>query len=153
MLRRSLIAALPLMVLAGAAKAAEKGKDKDKDKAPKEAGQYVDIQTVALPIVVDGQLLNYVFVNVRINLTAAADAANLRAREPFFRDALVRAGHRTPFVLASDYQKVDEAKLTAALTRDAIAIAGPGMIHSVVVSSQAPQRRVATPRPAPPARS
>jgi hypothetical protein len=149
MLRRLLIAALPLMMLVGPATAADKSKDKEK--APKEAGQYVDLQPVALPIVVNGQLLNYVFVNVRINLTAAADAAKLRAHEPFFRDALVRAGHRTPFVVPTDYQKVDEAKLTASLTRDAAVITGPGMIHSVVVTSQAPQRRVASPRPPAPA--
>ncbi len=41
--------------------------------------------------------MNYVFVIVRINLTTTANAAQLREKEPFFRDALVRAGHRTPF--------------------------------------------------------
>ena len=51
-----------------------------------------------MPIVVDGQLVNYVFVYVRLNLTSGANATRLREKEPFFRDALVRAGHRTPFV-------------------------------------------------------
>jgi hypothetical protein len=99
---------------------------------------------------VNGQLVNYVFVYVRINLTGGADVIRLRAKEPFFRDALVRDAHRTPFLVPGDWQKVDAARLSAALSRDAAAIAGPGAIASVVVTSQTPQRRVMPPRPAPP---
>ena len=62
-----------------------------------EVGQYVDLSPVAMPIVVRGALVNYVFVYVRINLTSGANSVKLREKEPFFRDALVRAGHRTPF--------------------------------------------------------
>ena len=142
MLRRTAFAAL-LTLLAGPALAAggkEKGKDEKGD-----VGQYVDLQPVGLPIVAKGQLINYVFVYVRINLTSAANAARWREKEPFFRDALVRAGHRTPFTLAGDLGAVDVPKLTAALTRDASAIAGAGQIRSVVVTSQAPRRRARVP--------
>ena len=46
-------------------------------------------------VVVNGQLVNYIFVNVRVNLTSRADVTKLReAKEPFFRDALVRDAHR-----------------------------------------------------------
>lgn len=137
MLRRLSIAVAPLLILAGSASA--------ESKPPKEVGQYVDLEPVGMPIVVKGDLLNYVFVYVRINLTARADVSKLRDREPFFRDALVRDGHRTPFVVPTDYQKVDEARLIAVLTRDVVAIAGPDMIRSVVVTSQTPQHRVAPP--------
>ena len=147
MRRRLLILLAPLLLLGHAARA-----DEPAGKTTGAAGQYVDLQPVALPIVVNGILINYVFVNVRINLTGSADVVRLRDKEPYFRDALVRAGHRTPFVLASDYQKIDEARMIAALTRDASAIAGPGMIRSVVITSQATQRPVATPRAAAPGR-
>lgn len=143
MLRRALIA-LPLTLLPLLAHAAG-AKDKNPDKE-KEPGRYVDLAPVALPIVAQGRLVNYVFVYVRINLTGKADVPRLREKEPQFRDALVRAGHRTPFTLASDYSKIDTAKLSAALQRDATAIAGPGLIRSVVVTSQSPRRRVATPK-------
>jgi hypothetical protein len=113
---------------------------------PKDVGQYVDLLPVALPIVVDGRLVNYVFVYVRINLTSAAMPNRLREREPHFRDALVRAGHRTPFTLPGDYSKIDTAKLAAAMMREGAAIAGPGQVRSVVVTSQQPRRRVAAPR-------
>ncbi|THD56170.1 hypothetical protein [Phenylobacterium sp.] len=141
MSKRLALLALSFLVLAGAAHAAEK---------PKEVGQYVDLQPVAMPIVIDGQLVNYVFVYIRVNLQSGADVTKIRDKEPAFRDALVRDGHRTPFVLANDWSKIDEAKLVAAMTRDASAITGPGVVASVSVTSQTPQKRVMPPRPAAP---
>jgi hypothetical protein len=141
MLRRRLLCVLPLLLFtaAGPASASE-------DAPRKEVGQYVDLQPVGLPVVVDGQLVNYVFVNVRLNLAAGADTSRWRAREPFFRDALVRLGHATPFVVPGDYQKIDGARLCAALMREASAITGPGVIRSVAVTSQVPSRRARPPR-------
>ena len=139
MSRRLLILAVPLLILSGAARAAEK---------PKEVGQYVDLQPVALPLVFGGQLVNYVFVYVRVNLKGGADVIKIREKEPAFRDALVRNGHRTSFTVPGDWQRVDEAKLSAAMIRDASVIAGPGAVSSVVVTLQTPQRRAMPPRPA-----
>jgi hypothetical protein len=136
MIRRALIAA----AFALAATTAQASEPKKEGKG--DVGQYVDLQPVALPIVNKGLLVNYVFVYVRINLTGGANAARLREKEPFFRDALVRAGHRTPFTNPADLSQVDTPRLTAALAREAAAIAGPGQIRSVVVTSQAPRRRV-----------
>jgi hypothetical protein len=139
-----LVAVLPMalsMVFAGSAHAAD-------DKKTKEVGQYVDLQPVALPIVVDDRLVNYVFVYVRVNLKPGADVIKTREKEPAFRDALVRDAHRTPFVVPTDWQKVDEPKLIAVMTREANAIAGPGVVASVTITSQTPQKRVMPPRPA-----
>jgi len=139
MLRRALIAAA-IALVASAAQASEKKEGKG------DVGQYVDLQPVALPIVSRGVLVNYVFVYVRINLTSGANAARLREKEPFFRDALVRTGHRTPFTVPGDLSMVDVPHLTGALTREATVIAGPGQIRSVVVTSQAPRRRLSVPK-------
>lgn len=141
MLRRAVIAAV-LALAAAPAHAAGGGKKEDKG----DVGQYVDLQPVGLPIVSKGRLVNYVFVYVRINLTSSANVARLREKEPFFRDALVRAGHRTPFTDPDDLSRVHVARLTAALQRDAAAIAGQGQIRSIVVTSQAPRRRASVPR-------
>jgi hypothetical protein len=148
MFKRLLSLAAPLLIAssviwAGDVHAAE-------DKKPKEVGNYVDLQPVGLPIVVDGRLVNYVFVYVRVNLKAGADVTKVRDKEPAFRDALVRDAHRTPFVIATDWQKVDEAKLVAAMIRDASAITGPGIVASVIITSQTPQKHVMPPRPAKP---
>lgn len=141
MIRRALLAA----ALALAAQPALASAEKEEGKV--EVGQYVDLSPVAMPIVVDGRLVNYIFVYVRINLTRGANAVKLREKEPFFRDALVRAGHRTPFTKADDYMVVDTTKLSSTLQREAAAIAGPGMVRSVVVTSQAPKKRAGVPRP------
>lgn len=104
-----------------------------------ESGQFVSISPVGLPVILNGKVINYIFVTVRVELAPSANAAKLREREPYFRDALVRAGNRTPFTNTSNYTQIDEAKLKAALMRDAPAIAGPGAVKSVTVVSQAPK--------------
>lgn len=130
---KAFIVALSLVLASSSALASE-----PKSKS-EESGQYVAVSPVGLPVVVDGKVINYVFVTVRIDLAPSANAAKLREREPYFRDALVRAGNRTPFTLSSDYTKIDESRLVAAMTRDAAAIAGAGMIKGVKVVSQAPK--------------
>ena len=142
--RRTLLAAALALSAVSPAQAAHEKKEGKDEKG--DVGQYVDLQPVGLPIVSNRVLVNYVFVYVRINLTSLANASKLREKEPYFRDALVRAGHRTPFTLASDLSKIDTVRLTAALKQDVVRIVGPGQVTSVVVTSQAPRRRINTPR-------
>jgi hypothetical protein len=129
---KRLATALALALFAVPALAAEEGKKK-------EDGQNVSISPVGLPIVVDGKVVNYVFVTIRLDLAPLVNSTKLREKEPYFRDALVRAGHRTPFTLRSDLTKVDEAKLKAVMMQEATAIAGPGAVRAVVLVSQAPK--------------
>lgn len=127
-----------VLALAGLLAAAT-GANAADTKGKEEVQQYVAISPVAIPIIAEGKVVNYVFVNVRVDLTNRADATKLREREPYFRDALVRAAHRTPFTDAKDYTKVDEAKLKAAVLRDAQTIAGVQAIRGVTITSQAPK--------------
>lgn len=138
MRRRELLAAAPVIALASAAHA-------EGDKKSGQVGQYVDLAPVALPIGVNGKLLNYIFTTVRINLASGADPNRLREKEPYFRDALIRAAHRTPFTLATDYNRLDQAKLKAALMREAAALVGAQNLASVTVMSEAPRKRITTP--------
>jgi hypothetical protein len=137
MLRRAFLASLALASIAGAASAAE-------------AGQFVDLSPVAMPIVANGRLVNYVFVYVRIDLTAGADLQRWRDKEPYFRDALVRLGHRTPFTVPTDYTRLDEARLKAALYQAAVGITGPGVVAGIeIMPGGGPMRRTGLPRPGP----
>jgi hypothetical protein len=137
MRRRAILLALPLALVAGAAGA-----------QGKQAGQYVDLAPVGMPIVVSGRLVNYVFVYIRINLAPGADTPHWRDKEPYFRDALVRLGHRTPFTWPADYTRLDEGRLKAALYRAAVAITGPGVVTSVeVLPGGGPMRRSGLPKP------
>src|SRR5436190_17401490 len=113
---KRLLVALALALFATPALAAEGKKE--------EGGQNVTLSPVALPIVVDGRLVNYVFVTLRLDLAPLANTSKLREKEPYFRDAIVRAAHRTPFTLPSDLTRIDEVRLKAAMLREATAIAG-----------------------------
>jgi hypothetical protein len=121
--------------------------------APKPGDSAIKLSPVALPIVVDGRIVNYVFATVVVDLTPSADSIALQEKEPMFRDALVRDAHRTPFVVAGDYNHLDEARLKAALYRDASAITGPGKVKGIEVQGQTAQHFIPNRRPGPPAAS
>ena len=141
-MRRSGLAMLVAIALAGGAQAAPNPAVSD--------DQSVTLSPVALPIIVDGRLANYIFVTVKVLLRPSADSLVLRDKEPYFRDALVRAAHRTPFVLRYDYNHIDAAKLRAVMMREAAAITGPGTIRDIAVIEETPQHQVRSPRPAQP---
>jgi hypothetical protein len=134
MRRRELIAAslaLPALASATTAMAEEKPA----------TGGSLGIAGVGLPIISGGRLRNYVFVSLRLHLGGSATPESMRAKEAYLRDALVRAGHRTPFVIEDDWTRVDAVAMSASLMRSAAQIAGRGSVTRVEVVSQAPRRR------------
>lgn len=132
MRRRDLIAATAVLSAVAPAALAED--------APA-GGQSLSMPGVGLPIIAGGRLRNYVFVSLRLHLGGSATPETMRAKEAFLRDALVRAGHRTPFVVADDWTRIDTAALSASLMRSAVTIAGRGAVTRVEIISQAPRRR------------
>jgi hypothetical protein len=113
---------------------------------------HVDLAAMGLPVVVDGRAVNYVFVQVRLNVAPGQDTAKLRAQEPFYRDAIVRAAHRQPFVKGDDWTVLDEARLKAVALAEARRISGAKAFAGVEVIGSAPRRRAGMrPRAAAPA--
>jgi len=120
------------------------------DAPPPPDDHAIKLSPLALPIVVDGRVLNYVFVTVKVDLTPSANAMALRDKEPIFRDALVRDAYRTPFVTPGNYNHLDEAKLKSVFIRDATTIAGAGQVVGIEVLNQTAQHFIRpTPPPAP----
>jgi hypothetical protein len=112
------------------------------------AGQYVDVSAVALPIVENGRLINFVFVTLRLDLVSSANAVALRDKEPYFRDALVHTAYRQPFNLAGSYIAVDVRALKARMMVEAARIVGPGVVTGVeLVGEPQPKRVTGLPRP------
>ena len=139
MRRRDLIAAsvaLPSLAAAGQTRAGDR---------PAASGASLGIAGVGLPIITDGRVRNYVFVSLRLHLGGSATPEAMRPKEAYLRDALVRAGHRTPFVVADDWTRIDATALSASLMRAAVPIAGRGAVTRVEVVSQAPRRRTGVP--------
>ena len=134
MRRRDLIAAPAVLPAA----AVVSGASANDGPAP---GGALAISGVGLPVIEGGRLRNYVFVSLRLHLGGSATPETMRAKEAYLRDALVRAGHRTPFLVPGDWTRLDAAALSASLMRSASAIAGRGSVTRVEVVSQAPRRR------------
>jgi hypothetical protein len=134
MLRRDLIAASVVLPSIAAATMADAGDTPS-------PGASLDIAGVGLPIIAAGRIRNYVFVSVRLHLGGSATPESMRPKEAWLRDAMVRAGHRTPFVVPDDWARIDTAALSASLMRAAVQIAGRGAVTRVEVVSQAPRRR------------
>lgn len=135
MRRRDLIAAsavLPAAAVASSAAAGEKSS---------QAGAVLNISGVGLPVIANGRIQNYVFVSLRLHLGGSATPESVRPKEAYLRDALVRAGHRTPFTVANDWTRLDAAALSASLMRSATAIVGRGAVTRVEIIAQAPRRR------------
>lgn len=135
MRRRDLIAASAALPVLSA------GSDALAGERPAAGGASISMPGVGLPIIAGGRLRNYVFVSLRLHLGASATPESMRPKEAFLRDALVRAGHRTPFVVPDDWTVIDTAALSASLMRSASTIAGRGSVTRVEIVSQAPRRR------------
>lgn len=132
MRRRELIAATAALSAAATAASAQD--------APA-SGQSLSMPGVGLPIIAGGRLRNYVFVSLRLYLGGSATPETMRTKEAFLRDALVRAGQRTPFVVPDDWTRIDTTALSASLMRSAATIAGRGAVTRVEIVNQAPRRR------------
>jgi hypothetical protein len=130
MIRRSLLTAAAVLGLSPPARA-----------GGEEESANVSIAGVGLPVISGGRVRNYVFVSLRLHLSRGADAAAIRNKDAFFRDALVRAAHRTPFTLADDWTRLDSRAMSASLLQSATRIAGARQVARVEIVSQSPRRR------------
>jgi hypothetical protein len=108
----------------------------------------IPLAPVAVPITENGKLVNYVFLSIKIILSPKADLYKLVGQEPYYRDALVRAGHRQSLGVPGDSNRVDEKLVKAVLKREAASFMDARMIASIEIVRQDPKKRFA--RTAPP---
>ncbi len=141
MRRRDLITAAPATAALAAAAPALAGGGGGGASLP-----ILNLAGVGLPVIAGGRVRNYIFMSLRLHLAANQDPSRLRVKEPFFRDALVRAAHRTPFTLENNWNSLNVAAISAALLRASPAIAGAGAVVRVEVVTQAARRQVTVTR-------
>lgn len=139
MKRRDLIAAAAVSAVAAPAMAGGPGGGGSSEPP------MISLLSVGLPVIAEGRVRNYVFLNIRLHVAPNHDLAPLRLKEPYFRDALVKAAHRTPFTVAGDYSQLDTAAIGRVLTAAATSLVGRGIITRVEVVSQLPRRRTRAP--------
>ena len=143
--RRALLAAIPLALLATTRASARSEKKSEGEKAP---DPVIKLQSMALPIIAAGKLVNYVFVQMTITLKPGVLVTVFEGKEPLLRDAIVREAHNKPFLRPDSYVALDEARLKASVLRETNGLIGPGKVALVTVVKQTPRNFVA-----PPARS
>lgn len=110
----------------------------------------IPLKPVAVPITENGKLVNYVFLSIKIILSPKADLYKLVGQEPYYRDALVRIGHRQNLGVPGDPNRVDEALLKAALKREVASFIDPRLIARIEIVRQDPKKRIARTVPAKP---
>jgi hypothetical protein len=157
--RAVLTASLALLASPALARSAKKEKKGGKEGEGEEAPDpVITLQSMALPVIAGGKLINYVFVQMSITLKPGVPTMVFEGKEPQLRDAIVREAHGKPFTRPDSYVALDEARLKASVLRETNGLIGPGKVAVVAVVKQTPRnfvppppspRREPSPRPAP----
>ncbi|CAN5203264.1 hypothetical protein BH10PSE1_BH10PSE1_27910 [soil metagenome] len=145
MRRRDLIAAGTTLAAAAAVMATASSALASDKKEPTEGAATVNIAGVGLPVITDGRLRNYVFVTVKLTLGDGATIEQMHAKDPFFRDALVRASHRVPFTVPNNWVRLNENAINAAVMAIADVVCGHGAVVKSEVLMQSPRRQTGLP--------
>jgi hypothetical protein len=149
--RRAALAAV-LLAVAGPAFASsakkKEGKEGGGEGPPPEA--IVKMQPFAAPIVENGKLINYIFLNLSLKMAEGVPITVMEGQEPILRDAVVRAAYKTPFNKADSYNEVDAARLKAVVLSQAVALVGKGKVASVEITKQIARKQLPPPTRAKP---
>lgn len=117
---------------------AAKGKGKTED--PELSSRSMDAPYLAVPVVRDGQLVNYLFVSIRLEIANGVDLWETREKAHFLRDALVRASHANDLADANDSNALNEARAVEVYRAAAVEALGARAVSRVsVVASYSSQ--------------
>ena len=123
-------------LLAGLAHAQPKA-----DASAAEAARSMDAPYIAVPVVRNGQLVNYIFVTMRIDIAPNVDLWRTRERAHFLRDALVRAAHRTSLADATRDDQLNTQLALATFRTAASQALGPQAVRNLTIVQSYSARR------------
>lgn len=107
------------------------------DKKPTEEEERnvrdVELPTIVVPISVDGKLVNYVFVVMKVTVGPSYDPWKIRDKVHVARDALIRAVHRTPMTNPNNLKDFDRTKVSTILKPALEKAFGPGSVAAIKV--------------------
>lgn len=132
MRRRAMV--LAALLALGAPVASAAGPDKEKS-AEGESARAMDVLNLIVPVVREGRLVNYLFVNARIQLAPGIDVFRTREKGHFLRDALLKAVHRRSVAAADRDDQIDSAAAQALILGVARQTLGPNVVRSVEILS------------------
>ena len=146
-LSRRLVLAGDCVLAASPAFAGEKNEEKKKEGDGQALDPTIKLQAITIPIIVNGRIVNYVFVSMTLKLTSGTDIAMFEGKEPALRDAIIRAAYKTPFVRPDTWKEVDGPKLTRFVLEQANLLTGKGKFASVEITKQIPRQQLMPPKP------
>jgi hypothetical protein len=133
-LAAALIASTLMAGLASASGGSSKGKEKGEEGAEAAASsRSMDAPYLAVPVVREGQLVNYLFVSIRIEITQNVDLWQTRERAHFLRDALVRASHANDLVDPEDNNALNDARAIEVYRAAAVQALGERAVAGVSI--------------------
>lgn len=97
------------------------------------SARTMDAPYLAVPVVRDGQLVNYLFVSVRVEVAQGVDLWRTRERAQFLRDALVRASHAHDLAAADDDNALNEARALEVYRAAAIQALGERAVGAISI--------------------
>lgn len=135
----AMIASTLLAGLASAAGSAERAEAKGGE-GEELSSRSMDAPYLAVPVVREGQLVNYLFVSIRIEISSGVDLWRTREQAHFLRDALVRASHAHDLSDPADINSLNEARALEVYRAAAIQALGERAIAGVsIVASYSSQ--------------
>ena len=103
--------------------------------AEADTSRAMEAAYIAVPVVRDGRLVNYLFVTVRVDIAPNVDLWRTRERAHFLRDALLRAAHRTPLADAAHADQLNRPVALAAFRTAAQQALGAGAVRGVTIAA------------------
>ncbi|MDX2234921.1 MAG: hypothetical protein NW200_10530 [Hyphomonadaceae bacterium] len=100
-----------------------------------DSARAMDVLNLVVPVVRDGRLVNYVFVNARVHLAPGVDLWGTRDKGHFLRDALIKAVHRRSIVAPDRDDQVDPAATQALISGVARQTLGANAVRTVEILS------------------
>lgn len=122
--------------------AKEKGKGEGGDETT--SSRSMDAPYLAVPVVRDGMLVNYLFVSIRVEINQGVDLWRTREKAAFLRDALVRACHANELASADDVNVLNEARAIQVFRATAIQVLGERAVGRVTIVASYSSRGSAT---------
>ena len=140
-MQRAAILALIASTLAGLAYASgPPAKEKAEEGGEQHSARSMDAPYLAVPVVRDGQLVNYLFVSIRIEIAQGVDLWRTREQAHFLRDALVRASHSADLADPNDNNVLNEARAIEVYRAAAVQALGERAVAGVsIVASYSSQ--------------
>lgn len=133
MIASTLLAGLAVSASAAGGSAKAKAKDKGESESAETSSRSMDAPYLAVPVVRDGVLANYLFVSLRIEIANGVDLWRTREQAHILRDALVRASHAHDLSNPEDPNGINEALAIQVYRAAAVSALGERAIGGVSI--------------------